>query len=90
MVRTDFFKGTTYEDRLTDAFMKFFGWCQLHGYRPACGKFEAKLTMNKAFDVKLCVGWLADEILSVHGEKSDVLQTTTFCLAKPGSYTATC
>ena len=42
--------------------------------------------MNKAFDVKLCVGWLARDLLCLHGEHSDLLQTTALCLAKFGTY----
>lgn len=85
LLRGDYFDGGTYGARLDHAFQKFYSWCRKNGLRPSCPKFEVKLTMNKAFDVKLCIGWLAEEVQDLHGEQSDVIQTTAYCLARLGT-----
>jgi hypothetical protein len=91
-----FFEGSNWELKLESAYASFFKWCKQHGFRPSIWKIDVKQPLGypeingKAFDVKLMIGWTASLALQYTGEHHVVLQTATFCLARPAVCFALC
>ena len=80
---SEFFGVGVYEARRETAYERFYNWCRSTAKQyPSCVRFEKSLIFNKAMDNKLLIGWLAEELLELEGESSDLLQTAVYCLAK--------